>query len=123
MDKRDPLAHMRNSFHFPKVDGHDVVYLCGNSLGLQPRTTRAAINEELDDWACMLFPLLSLARNALNNIFFLHHQLVEFMDILQDKDHGKINILLQSQSVFLCDRQISLLITVLNHSYNQAQYR
>lgn len=52
MDKRDSLAHFKANFHFPKVEGHDVVYLCGNSLGLQPKNTRTAIMEELDDWAC-----------------------------------------------------------------------
>jgi len=31
--------------------GNTLIYLCGNSLGLQPRTTKAAINQELEDWA------------------------------------------------------------------------
>lgn len=51
MDKRDNLAYSKAEFNFPKVDGADVVYLCGNSLGLQPKATRGAILEELDDWA------------------------------------------------------------------------
>jgi kynureninase len=54
MDKRDHLSHSKSDFHFPKVEGKDVIYLCGNSLGLQPRATRGAILEELDDWACTL---------------------------------------------------------------------
>jgi len=29
----------------------DCVYLCGNSLGLQPRHTRQLLLEELDVWA------------------------------------------------------------------------
>jgi len=28
-----------------------MVYFCGNSLGLQPKTARAAVLQELDDWA------------------------------------------------------------------------
>jgi hypothetical protein len=29
----------------------ECIYLCGNSLGLQPKCTRDLINEELDVWA------------------------------------------------------------------------
>jgi len=29
----------------------DSIYLCGNSLGLQPKATRELVNEELDKWA------------------------------------------------------------------------
>ena len=54
MDKNDPLAQFRASFHLPKTDsGADIVYLTGNSLGLQPKATRAAITEVLDDWATL----------------------------------------------------------------------
>lgn len=52
MDEQDELKSYRNKFHIPKdKNGEDVIYFCGNSLGLQPVTTRAIINEELDDWA------------------------------------------------------------------------
>ena len=27
------------------------IYFCGNSLGLQPKTTKEFINQELEDWA------------------------------------------------------------------------
>ncbi|WP_411767894.1 kynureninase [Winogradskyella sp. A3E31] len=51
-DQNDPLAHFRERFHIPKhTDGSDVVYLCGNSLGLQPKSTSAYIAQELKDWA------------------------------------------------------------------------
>ena len=37
LDRQDPLAHVRDRFHIPKTaDGADEIYLCGNSLGLQP---------------------------------------------------------------------------------------
>ena len=40
------------SFHIPKgPDGADCVYLCGHSLGLQPKTVRGYIERELEDWA------------------------------------------------------------------------
>ncbi|MCB0340066.1 MAG: kynureninase [Bdellovibrionales bacterium] len=51
-DEADPLADFRNSFYYPKTnDRHDCIYLCGNSLGLQPRTVRKYVEEELEDWA------------------------------------------------------------------------
>lgn len=51
MDKSDPLARFRGEFHIPKTkDGKDVIYLCGNSLGLQPKATEAAVCQELEDW-------------------------------------------------------------------------
>lgn len=52
MDARDPLADYRNRFHIPKgSSGADCVYLCGHSLGLQPKTARGYIERELEDWA------------------------------------------------------------------------
>lgn len=33
--------------------GEECVYLVGNSLGLQPRTARGYVQEELDKWATM----------------------------------------------------------------------
>ncbi|MGZ5958048.1 MAG: kynureninase, partial [Myxococcaceae bacterium] len=51
-DARDALGPMRDSFLFPSgPGGAPVVYLTGNSLGLQPRTARARVEEVLDDWA------------------------------------------------------------------------
>ena len=51
LDKQDSLAHYRNEFHLIKKDGTPMVYLCGNSLGLQPKSAKAAIDQELKDWA------------------------------------------------------------------------
>ncbi|HMF14115.1 MAG TPA: kynureninase [Gemmataceae bacterium] len=51
-DAADPLAAYRDRFHLPRrPDGSSVIYFCGNSLGLQPKSTRAIIERELDDWA------------------------------------------------------------------------
>ena len=51
-DKQDPLSHFRKKFLFPKdPNGNPVIYLCGNSLGLQPITTAHYIQKELDDWS------------------------------------------------------------------------
>jgi kynureninase len=52
MDELDPLKKYRERFLFPKMaDGSACIYLCGHSLGLQPTTAAAYIEQELDDWA------------------------------------------------------------------------
>ena len=50
LDADDPLRSYRDRFHIPEQAGKPLVYLCGNSLGLQPRTARAALEQELDTW-------------------------------------------------------------------------
>lgn len=52
MDRADPLASFRELFHIPPAPtGAECIYLTGNSLGLQPKATRAYVEQELDDWA------------------------------------------------------------------------
>jgi kynureninase len=51
MDERDPLKHYRERFLFPESAGGDCVYLCGHSLGLQPKTAATYIEQELKEWA------------------------------------------------------------------------
>src|SRR3974390_388786 len=52
MDASDPLAHFRERFYFPKTKrGDDCIYLCGHSLGLQPKDARSFLDQELSDWA------------------------------------------------------------------------
>lgn len=51
-DQKDALSSYRNQFHIPKdKDGNDCIYMTGNSLGLQPKQTKAYVNQELEDWA------------------------------------------------------------------------
>ena len=50
LDRDDPLATFRARFHLPQHTGRDEIYLCGNSLGLQPRSTERHMREELEDW-------------------------------------------------------------------------
>jgi kynureninase len=51
-DREDALAWLRSAFHVPRrPDGRDAVYLCGHSLGLQPKAAAAVVSEELDRWA------------------------------------------------------------------------
>ncbi|NDD47954.1 MAG: kynureninase, partial [Flavobacteriia bacterium] len=50
IDAQDALGHFRAEFHLPVWNNQEVIYLTGNSLGLQPKGTAAAILQELDDW-------------------------------------------------------------------------
>lgn len=50
LDELDPLKSYREQFHIPQWGNGDAIYFTGNSLGLQPKTTRAYIEQELKDW-------------------------------------------------------------------------
>ena len=61
LDQRFPVY--KSLFHIPTLESlgcpsaatdnssRDCIYFCGNSLGLMPRKTRTAINDELDAWS------------------------------------------------------------------------
>jgi len=51
MDQEDALRKYQGEFYFPKVNGADAIYFCGNSLGLQPKTVKGYIDRELESWA------------------------------------------------------------------------
>ena len=54
MDAADELHKFRSEFHKPlHSDGTEQVYLTGNSLGLQPKSTAAAVTAELQKWAAI----------------------------------------------------------------------
>ena len=51
LDARDPLAPFAEEFHHPlDPAGRRAVYLCGHSLGLQPRAAAACVERELAVW-------------------------------------------------------------------------
>lgn len=50
LDQEDPLRHFRDHFYIPQRNGKPLTYLCGNSLGLQPKTVRTALEQELNTW-------------------------------------------------------------------------
>ncbi len=51
LDEKDELKSFRDRFHLPlQKNGEPYVYLCGNSLGLQPKQTEEALIQELKDW-------------------------------------------------------------------------
>ncbi|MBL0310948.1 MAG: kynureninase [Bacteroidetes bacterium] len=51
LDEQDQIKSYRNLFHLPKRDGRELIYFCGNSLGLQPKSVESHIKAELKDWA------------------------------------------------------------------------
>lgn len=51
LDAQDDLKSYQNEFIFPKVNDKKVIYFTGNSLGLQPKRTKAYIDEIMNDWA------------------------------------------------------------------------
>lgn len=51
LDQEDSLRSYRDAFHFPKIAGKQVIYFTGNSLGLQPKSTKKYVDEVMADWA------------------------------------------------------------------------
>ena len=79
-DADDPLRKFRGEFAQPDTrNGFDCVYLCGNSLGLQPKRAVESVQQELDDWARLGVeghfharrPWLSYHRNAKSGLAHL----------------------------------------------------
>jgi kynureninase len=51
LDARDALAPLRERFHLPLApDGRPAIYLCGHSLGPQPRGAAGAVRDVLEAW-------------------------------------------------------------------------
>lgn len=71
LDAQDALKHFRQRFYIPKVEGKESIYFTGNSLGLQPKTTKNYVNQELDDWAELGVEGHFRARNS----WFPYHEL------------------------------------------------
>ena len=53
LDRQDELSSYRNEFCFPQVNGKNVIYFTGNSLGLQSKRSRKYVDEVMDDWASL----------------------------------------------------------------------
>ena len=50
-DNNDTIGAYREKFHIPVINGIETVYFTGNSLGLQPKSTKEYIIKELDAWS------------------------------------------------------------------------
>ena len=46
LDKEDSISDLRKEFYLPKSkkSGKDIIYFCGNSLGLQPKKSKEFVN-------------------------------------------------------------------------------
>lgn len=77
LDEMDPLRDLRSRFHLPldQDSGNPKVYFCGNSLGLQPRSTSELMQQELDDWA----------RFAVDGHFKPHTGWYRYHELLRDQ--------------------------------------
>src|SRR5436190_3375450 len=51
LDVQDPLKDFRDKFIIPETDGKKQIYFLGNSLGLQPKSTKAELQKVLDQWS------------------------------------------------------------------------
>ncbi|HNV97718.1 MAG TPA: kynureninase [Chitinophagales bacterium] len=74
LDATDPLKHFRERFHIPTQNNQELIYFCGNSLGLQPKSTRAYIEQELTDWQHLG---VEGHLHGKNPWFYYHHFLTE----------------------------------------------
>jgi kynureninase len=50
-DQADVLKDFRQQFLFPKHHDQEFIYLCGNSLGLQPKAAFQVLSRQLSNWA------------------------------------------------------------------------
>jgi kynureninase len=50
LDSQDELSHFRNEFLIPGHEGGSAIYLCGNSLGLQPVAAEKYLKTQLNTW-------------------------------------------------------------------------
>jgi kynureninase len=66
----------RDRFHIPRrPDGGECVYLCTQSLGLQPKSARAYIEQELKDWELL----------GVSGHFHARHPWVEYNKLLTEQ--------------------------------------
>ncbi len=63
-DKMDTLKSYRDKFYIPFGENkEEVLYFCGNSLGLQPKTAREYVEQEMKDWQMLGIDGVEKAKN------------------------------------------------------------
>jgi len=71
MDAQDTLREFRDRFHLPLgTDGKPLIYFAGNSLGLMPKSAKAIVEEELDNWAKLAVD----AHHAAGTPWYTYHE-------------------------------------------------
>lgn len=88
LDALDPLSRFRARFALPQNErGEPLIYLCGQSLGLQPLAAREAVAQELDDWARLGVRGHEHARRPW---IHYHEQLSSGLEELTGARHGEV---------------------------------
>lgn len=76
LDAEDSLNMYRDKFYIPKdKNGNECIYLCGNSLGLQPKSTREYIEQIFKDWQLL----------GVDGHFNAKNPWISYHEILSDK--------------------------------------
>jgi kynureninase len=70
LDDADPLRKFRDHFHFPNLNGKEVIYFTGNSLGLFPKKAHSYVDQEFLDWKTLAVEAHLKAKNPW---FYYHH--------------------------------------------------
>ena len=71
MDAQDTLREFRDRFHLPLgKDGKPLIYFAGNSLGLMPKSAKAIVEEELNNWAKLAVD----AHHAAGTPWYTYHE-------------------------------------------------
>ncbi len=86
LDQKDPLSSFGLEFEIPKdAKGNKLIYLCGNSLGLQPNQTKEYISQELEHWAKWGVDGHTKGKNA----WLPYHELLthQMAQVVGAKDH------------------------------------
>jgi len=86
LDEKDPLSSFGLEFEIPKdAKGNKLIYLCGNSLGLQPKQTKEYISQELEHWAKWGVDGHTKGKNA----WLPYHELLthQMAQVVGAKDH------------------------------------
>jgi len=86
LDQKDPLSSFGLEFEIPKdAKGNNLIYLCGNSLGLQPKQTKEYISQELEHWAKWGVDGHTKGKNA----WLPYHELLthQMAQVVGAKDH------------------------------------
>ncbi|MDZ4845991.1 MAG: kynureninase [Chitinophagales bacterium] len=78
-DRADKLHSFRENFFIPHRDGKPLIYFCGNSLGLQPKTVSEKIQQELLDWQQLA---VEGHLHGKNPWFYYHHFFEETSELV-----------------------------------------
>ncbi len=86
-DRQDKLHAFRERFFLPHRDGKPLIYFCGNSLGLQPKSVSEKIQQELIDWQQLA---VEGHLHGKNPWFYYHHFFEEAGELVGALPHESI---------------------------------